>query len=88
MVARIPAALPGGQTNFQVNWDAPDSFNSSSHREDTHHISWPIHRPNYNRKERFENRLEYPAVIFAVAGDGFSVMGNQPDVLSHLMTRS
>src|ERR1700730_11436007 len=32
---------PGGQTNSQVNWDAPYSFNSSSHREDTHHISWP-----------------------------------------------
>jgi len=85
---RLLCVHPGGQAKFQASWDTPDSSNSSSLRKHTRRMSWPIHRPDHDDKERIQKPLEDLAGNFAVAIGGFSVMGNQPDGLSHSVTRS
>jgi hypothetical protein len=60
---------------------------TNPHRKDTHRVSQPTHHPDNNRKERIERRVEERAEILAVAIGGFSVMDNQPGVLSGSMKR-
>jgi hypothetical protein len=50
-------------------------------------VSQPTHHPDNNRTERIERRVEERAEILAVAIGGFSVMDNQPGVLSDSMKR-
>jgi hypothetical protein len=50
-------------------------------------VSQPTHHPDNNRKERIERRVEERPEILAVAIGGFSVMDNQPGVLSGSMKR-